>query len=41
MDLMNKVFLEYLIKSIVVFIDGILAYSKSEKEHEEYLHLVS
>jgi hypothetical protein len=40
MDLMNKVFLEYLIKSIVVFIEGILAYSKSEEEHEEHLCLV-
>jgi hypothetical protein len=33
MDLLNKVFLEYMIKSIVVFIEGILSYSKSEEEH--------
>jgi hypothetical protein len=40
MDLMNKVFIEYLDKFIIVFIDGILVYSKSEEEHEEYLRLV-
>jgi hypothetical protein len=40
MDLMNKVFMEYLDKFIIVFIDGILVYSKSEEEYEEHLHLV-
>jgi hypothetical protein len=40
MDLMNKVSMEYLYKFIVVFIDGILVYSKSEEEHEEHLSLV-
>jgi hypothetical protein len=40
MDLMNKVFMEYLDKFIVMIIDGILVYSKSEEEHEEHLHLV-
>jgi hypothetical protein len=40
MDLMRKVFMEYLDKFIIVFIDGILVYSKSE-EHKEYLRLVS
>jgi hypothetical protein len=35
MYLMNKVFMEYLDKFIVVFIDDILVYSKSEEEHEE------
>jgi hypothetical protein len=30
-DLMNKDFMEYLNKFIVVFIDGILVYSKSEE----------
>jgi hypothetical protein len=39
MDVTDKVFMEYLDKFIVVFIDGILVYSKSE-EHEEYLRLV-
>jgi hypothetical protein len=31
--LMNKVFMEYLYKFIVVFIDDILVYSKTEEEH--------
>jgi hypothetical protein len=33
MYLMNKVFMEYLYKFIVVFIDDILVYSKTEEEH--------
>jgi hypothetical protein len=33
MYLMNKVFMEYLYKFIVVFIDDILVYSKIEEEH--------
>jgi hypothetical protein len=41
MDLMSKVFMEYLGKFIIVFIDGILVYSKSEEEYEEHLRLVS
>jgi hypothetical protein len=40
MYLMNKVFMDYLDKFVVVFIDDILVYSRSEKEHEEHLHLV-
>jgi hypothetical protein len=39
MYLMNKVFMEYLDKFIVVFIDDILVYSRSEEEHEEHLRL--
>jgi hypothetical protein len=35
MYLMNKVFMEYLDKFIVVFIDDILIYSKTEEEHED------
>jgi hypothetical protein len=31
--LMNKVFMEYLDKFVVVFIDDILVYSISEEEH--------
>jgi hypothetical protein len=34
MYLMNKVFVEYLDKFVVVFIDDILVYSGSEEEHE-------
>ena len=40
MSMMNKVFMEYLDKFVVVFIDDILVFSKSEEEHKEYLHLV-
>jgi hypothetical protein len=36
MYLMDKVFLEYLDKFVMVFIDDILIYSRSEEEH---LHL--
>jgi hypothetical protein len=38
--LMNKVFMEYLDKFVMVFIDDILVYSRSEEEHEDHLHLV-
>jgi hypothetical protein len=40
MDLMNKDFMEFLHKFVIVFIDGILVYSKSKEEHEEHLRLV-
>jgi hypothetical protein len=40
MYLMKKVFMEYLDKFVVVFIDNILIYSRSEEEHKEHLHLV-
>jgi hypothetical protein len=40
MYLMNKVFMEYLDKFMVVFIDDILVYSRNEEEHEEHLRLV-
>jgi hypothetical protein len=40
MYLMNKVFMEYLDKFVVVFIDYTLVYSRSEEEHEEHLRLV-
>jgi hypothetical protein len=39
MYLRNKVFMEYLDKFVVVFIDDILVYSRSEEEHEEQLRL--
>jgi hypothetical protein len=40
MYLMNKVFMEYLDKFVVVFIDDILIFSKTEEEHEKHLTLV-
>ena len=40
MSMMNKVFMEFLDKFVVVFIDDILVYSKSEEEHKEHLRLV-
>jgi hypothetical protein len=40
MNLMNKVFMDYLDKFVVVFIDDILVFSKSEEEHEEHLRIV-
>jgi hypothetical protein len=40
MYLMNKVFMLYMDKFVVVFIDDILIYSKTEEEHEEHLRLV-
>jgi hypothetical protein len=40
MIMMNKVFMEYLDKFVVVFIDDILIYSKDDKEHEEHLRLI-
>jgi hypothetical protein len=40
MYLMNNVFMDYLDKFVVVFIDDILIYSQNEKEHEEHLKMV-
>jgi hypothetical protein len=40
MYLTNKIFMEYLDKFVMVFIDDILVYSSSEEEHEEQLSLV-
>jgi hypothetical protein len=40
MYLMNKVFMEYLDKFVVVFIDDILVFSKTKEEHEKHLRLV-
>jgi hypothetical protein len=40
MNLMNNVFMEYLDKFVVVFIDDILIYSKNDSDHEEHLRLV-
>jgi hypothetical protein len=40
MCLMNDIFRNYLDKFIIVFLDDILIYSKSEEEHEHHLRLV-
>ena len=40
MDLMNRVFSPYLDKFVIVFIDDILVYSGSPKEHAEHLRTV-
>ncbi|KAL0541162.1 hypothetical protein IC582_021201 [Cucumis melo] len=40
MDLMNRVFREFLDTFVIVFIDDILIYSKTEAEHEEHLRMV-
>ncbi|GJZ15148.1 putative reverse transcriptase domain-containing protein [Tanacetum coccineum] len=40
MDLMNWVCKSYLDKFVIVFIDGILIYSKNKQEHEEHLKLI-
>jgi hypothetical protein len=40
MEYMNRIFHPYLDKFVVVFIDDILVYSKSEEEHAEHLKVV-
>nr|GEV92301.1 putative reverse transcriptase domain-containing protein [Tanacetum cinerariifolium] len=40
MDLMNRIFHEYLDQFVIVFIDDILVYSKTKEEHEEHLRIV-
>ncbi|KAL0561636.1 hypothetical protein IC582_002076 [Cucumis melo] len=40
MDLMNRVYREFLGTFVIVFIDDILIYSKTEAEHEEHLRMV-
>jgi hypothetical protein len=40
MSMMNKVFMEYLDKFVVVFIDDILIYSNSKEEYEGHLRLI-
>jgi hypothetical protein len=40
MNLMNKVFMEYLDIFVVLFIDDILICSKSDNDHEEHPRLV-
>src|SRR3954467_2267878 len=40
MNMMNKVFMEFLDMFFVVFLDDILIYSKNVKDHEKHLHLI-
>ena len=40
MFLMNVIFKNYLDKFVIVFVDEIIIYSKSEEEHEHHLRLV-
>jgi len=40
MEYMNRIFHTYLDRFVVVFIDDILIYSKSEEEHAEHLRVV-
>jgi len=40
MEYMNRIFHAYLDRFVVVFIDDILIYSKSEEEHAEHLKIV-
>ncbi|GJX23408.1 putative reverse transcriptase domain-containing protein [Tanacetum coccineum] len=40
MDLMNRVCKPYLDKFVIVFIDGILIYSRNEEEHASHLRII-
>ena len=40
MDLMHRIFHPYLDYFVVIFIDDILVYSKSQEEHEEHRWIV-
>ena len=40
MDLMHRVFQPYLDQFFVVFVDDILIYSQSEREHEDHLRVI-
>lgn len=40
MDLINRVFKDYLDKFVIMFINDILVYSKNEKEYKQHLEAV-
>ena len=40
MDMMNRVFEDYLDKFVIVFIDDIVIYSKDREEHTQHLRLI-
>ena len=40
MDLMHRVFQPYLDQFVVIFVDDIMIYSKSEEEHEDHLRVI-
>ena len=39
-DLMHRIFQPYLDRFVVVFVDDLLIYSKSEEEHEDHVRVV-
>ena len=40
MCLMNGVFINYLDKFVIVFLDDILVYSKTKEEHKQHIRMV-
>ena len=40
MDLMNRVFGQFIDRFVIVFVDDILVYPRSREEHEQHLRMV-
>ena len=40
MDMMNRVFKDFLDKFVIVFVDDILIYSPDREQHKNYLRIV-